>query len=283
MSAGTLYVVATPLGNLEDITLRALRILREADLVAAEDTRRTKTLLAHHGINTPLTSLHEHNEAKKSGVLIPRLLRGETIAYVSDAGTPGISDPGALLVREAVTHGIAVYPVPGPSAVTAAISVAGFPVDSFVFHGFLPTRAKQRRSALAALKDETRPMVFFESPHRCVAALTDMRDVVGDRSIVVFRELTKVFEEHLRGTISDIISTLSERTVKGEFCVVLEGKKGDPPVVDAAALRLRFDELRGTTDLSVKDCITEIAGHFAVPRKEVYREITAYRKEKGND
>ena len=198
-TAGTLYVVATPIGNLEDITLRAIRILKEVRLIAAEDTRRTRILLDKYGISTPLTSLYDQNEAKKSGLLIARLLEGEDVAYVSDAGTPGISDPGYILVREAVSLGIRVAPVPGASALIAALSVSGLPMDSFIFLGFLPSKSMRRRQLLTSLREEERTLIFYESPHRLLASLNDIAALLGDREVVVSREMTKIYEEFLRG------------------------------------------------------------------------------------
>jgi 16S rRNA (cytidine1402-2'-O)-methyltransferase len=198
-TAGTLYVVATPIGNLEDITLRAIRILKEVRLIAAEDTRRTRILLDKYEISTPLTSLYDQNEAKKSGLLIARLLKGEDVAYVSDAGTPGISDPGYILVREAVSRGIRVAPIPGASALIAALSVSGLPMDSFVFLGFLPSKSMRRRKLLTSLREDERTLIFYESPHRLLASLKDIAAVLGDREMVVSREMTKIHEKFLRG------------------------------------------------------------------------------------
>src|ERR671924_139984 len=199
-----LYVVATPIGNLEDITLRALRVLREVDLIATEDTRRTRILLEHYQIDRPLTSLYEHNEVHKAPSLMRRLQEGGSIALVSEAGTPLISDPGYRLVQLAIAHGIMVIPIPGPSAAVAAIVVAGLPTDRFVFEGFLPKRPGKRRKRLESLRDEPRTLIFYESPRRVHDILGEMQALWGDRRVVVARELTKKFEEILRGRISEV-------------------------------------------------------------------------------
>ena len=205
---GQLYVVATPIGNLEDITLRAIRILKEVRLIAAEDTRHTRILLDKYQIPTPLTSLYDQNEEKKSDLLLARLQKGEDIAYVSDAGTPGISDPGFILVRKAISLGIRVVPVPGSSALIAALSVSGLPMDSFVFLGFLPAKQARRRQLLASLKQEERTLVFYESPRRLLSSLQDIDELLGEREVVVSREMTKIYEEFLRGPAGRLITDL---------------------------------------------------------------------------
>lgn len=215
---GTLFVVATPIGNLEDITLRALRVLREVALIAAEDTRRTAHLLARHAIRTPTTSLHEHNEHHKAAAIVARLERGENVALVSDAGTPTVSDPGGELIRRAVAAGIRIEAIPGPSAVMAAVSAAGFPDDSFTFLGFPPTGAKDRKRWFERLAQVGGLIVFFEAPHRITRTLTEIRDRFGDIDVVVGRELTKLHEQLVRRPISDAIEELSG--AKGELTVV---------------------------------------------------------------
>ncbi|HXL09667.1 MAG TPA: 16S rRNA (cytidine(1402)-2'-O)-methyltransferase, partial [Candidatus Bathyarchaeia archaeon] len=204
---GTLYIVATPIGNLEDITLRALRVLKEVDVIAAEDTRHTQILLNHHGIRTPLTSYHEHNERTKAQELVTRLEQGKDIALVSDAGTPAISDPGFRLVVEAIRAAIRIIPVPGASALTAVLSASGLPTDRFIFEGFLPAKKKQRRERLHTLRDETRTLIFYEAPHRLRDALDDVHELLGNRETVLAREVSKVHEEFLRGPISELIRT----------------------------------------------------------------------------
>jgi 16S rRNA (cytidine1402-2'-O)-methyltransferase len=218
---GTLYVVATPIGNLEDITLRALRVLKEVDLVACEDTRRTRGLLTHFGIHAPVTSYFEHNKVAKGEVLLRALREGKSVALVTDAGTPGISDPGFLLVRAARDAGIHVAPVPGPSAVIAALSAAGVPADRFVFDGFLPVKPGRRLHRLEALRALEMTIVCYESPHRILASLEAIAQVFGDIEIVVARELTKQFEEILRGTPARLRDHFAEGEVRGEFTLVI--------------------------------------------------------------
>lgn len=215
---GTLFVVATPIGNLEDVTLRALRVLRDAAVIAAEDTRRTAHLLARHAITTPTTSLHEHNEGRKAAALLARLERGENVALVSDAGTPTVSDPGALLIRQTIAAGIRVEPVPGPSAILAALAVAGLPSETFSFYGFPPSRGKARKKWFDRVRQNGGTAVFFEGPHRILATLQDLKAAVGDCQVSVARELTKIHEELVRGPISAAIERLTR--AKGEFTVV---------------------------------------------------------------
>ena len=224
---GVLYVVATPIGNLEDVTVRALRILKEVDLIAAEDTRHTRKLLAHYAITTRLTSYHDHTEATKTPKLIALLHAGKNIALVSDAGTPGISDPGYRLVNAAAEAGLRVVPVPGPSMVTALLSVGGLPTDRFAFEGFLPAKQSRRRRVLHALRREPRTVVLYESPHRMLNCLADLAAELGDRRIVIGREVTKQFEEILRGPISEVAATLGQRPVKGEVALLVEGWDGE--------------------------------------------------------
>lgn len=216
---GTLFVVATPIGNLEDISTRGLRVLREVALIAAEDTRRTAHLLARYAIQTPTTSLHDHNEARKTPVVVSRLLAGESVALVTDAGTPTISDPGVGLVRAAVAAGVRVEPVPGPSAAVSLLSVSGFPCDTFTFLGFPPPKAHDRSEWVEALAKERRPVVFYEAPHRIRETLLEALSKLGDCQIVVGRELTKLHEEVLRGPISQVVSALHEPS--GEFVVAI--------------------------------------------------------------
>ena len=221
MSPGTLYVVATPIGNLEDITLRALRVLKEVGLVACEDTRRTRTLLTHFGIHVPVTSYFEHNKLAKGPAILQTLREGRSVALVTDAGTPGISDPGFLLVREARTAGIAVVPVPGPSAVVTALSAAGIPADRFVFDGFLPAKPGKRIHRLEALRDLEMTIVCYESPHRILATLEAVGQVFGQVEIVVARELTKQFEEIVRGSPEALREGFATGPVRGEFTLVI--------------------------------------------------------------
>jgi 16S rRNA (cytidine1402-2'-O)-methyltransferase len=272
-TAGTLYVVATPIGNLEDITFRAIRILKEVRLIAAEDTRRTRILLDRYGISTPLTSLYDQNEAKKSALLIARLQRGEDLAYVSDAGTPGISDPGYILVREAVFGGIRVAPIPGASALIAAISVSGLPMDSFIFFGFLPSKSLRRRQLLTSLREEERTLIFYESPHRLLAALNDVAELLGDREVVVSREMTKVYEEFLRGSAAEVTARIGDGAVKGEVTLIVAGRTGEIPECSDAELIWRSEQLRleSGEELSLRDMADRIAHETGVPRRRIYR------------
>ena len=221
---GTLYIVSTPIGNLEDITLRALRILKEVDLIAAEDTRHTGLLLRHFGIQKPLTSYFEGNELKKREWILSRLKQGDRIALVSDAGTPGISDPGFRLIQMVIENQIPIIPIPGPSAVIAALSVSGLPTDAFLFKGFFPHKSKKRRDLLKQLEETKETLIFYESPHRITETLKDILDILGDREIVLTRELTKIYEEVLRGKVSEIQNQLAERKLKGEITLVISGK-----------------------------------------------------------
>ncbi len=227
---GTLYIVSTPIGNREDITLRALRILKEVDLIAAEDTRHTLLLLKHFGIQTPLTSYFEGNELRKKEFILSKLKQGDQIALVSDAGTPGISDPGFRLIQTAIENQISIVPIPGPSAVIAALSVSGLPTDSFLFKGFLPHKSKKRRDLLRQLEEVKATLIFYESPHRLTESLRDILDVLGDREMVLTRELTKIYEEVLRGKVNEIINQIGERKLKGEMTLVISGKTRKPRI-----------------------------------------------------
>jgi len=225
--SGTLFVVATPIGNLEDVTLRALRVLRTVAVIAAEDTRHTAKLLAHHAVQTPTVSFHEHNTRSRVPQLLARLERGEDIALVTDAGTPGISDPGFLLVKQAREAGIPVVPVPGPSAVAAALSAAGVPADRFVFDGFLPVKPGRRIHRLEALRDLEMTVVCYESPHRILGALDAIALVFGEREIVVAREMTKQFEEIVRGPAAVLRERFAAGTARGEFTVIIPPPRFD--------------------------------------------------------
>src|SRR4030043_2166092 len=227
---GILYIVSTPIGNREDITLRALRILKEVDLIAAEDTRHTNLLLRHFGIQTPLTSYFEGNELKKKEFILSKLRQGHQIALVSDAGTPGISDPGFRLIQTAIENQISIVPIPGPSAVIAALSVSGLPTDSFLFKGFLPHKSKKRRDLLRQLEEVKATLIFYKSPHRLTESLKDILDVLSDREMVLTRELTKIYEEVLRGKVNEIINQIGERKLKGEMTLVISGKTRKPRI-----------------------------------------------------
>jgi len=224
MSAGVLYLVSTPIGNLSDITLRALEVLKSADLIAAEDTRHTGLLLSHYNLKGNLTSYHDFNQRSKAPQLIAGLLAGKSIAVVSDAGTPGISDPAYNLVNLAIQNDIQIVPIPGPAAFVSALIVSGLPTDRFVFEGFLPIKSGRRKRRLEVLKEEQRTILLYESPHRLLRALTELSEVLGDRRISVSRELTKKFEETVRGRISEVRNYFESKSIKGEFVLVVEGK-----------------------------------------------------------
>jgi 16S rRNA (cytidine1402-2'-O)-methyltransferase len=267
---GILYIVATPIGNLEDITLRAIRILQEVNLIAAEDTRRTRKLLNAYEISTPLISLHEHNEKEKSSVIIAKIKSGMSVAYVTDAGTPCISDPGYHLVKLVQAENIRVIPVPGVSAVITALSASGFPADNFLFCGFLPAKKNKRRKYLEELQEETRTIVFYESPARYLAALQDMYDVLGDREIVVSRELTKIFEEIKYGKISSFLADSGQGKAKGEFTIILQGKEKEPVAVTEAEIEAKLLQLRKNKKISVRDAVYEIVQQTGLSKKKVY-------------
>jgi 16S rRNA (cytidine1402-2'-O)-methyltransferase len=272
---GVLYVVATPIGNLEDVTLRALRVLREVDLIAAEDTRRTRLLLQHHGISRPLTSYYDAVERSRAPAIVEKLRQGARVALVSDAGTPGIADPGLHLVRGAVAAGVPVVPVPGPSAAAALVSVAGMPVDRFVFEGFLPSRPGPRRRRLAGLAAEPRALVFLEAPTRLEAFLADAEEVLGDREAVVGRELTKLHEELLRGPLSALRATLRARErVRGEATIVVAGAAAPATVPVAADLDDAIRRLRAA-GRSVREIAAELARETGTRRRDVYRRALA--------
>jgi 16S rRNA (cytidine1402-2'-O)-methyltransferase len=269
MPDGILYIVATPIGNLEDITLRALRVLKEVDLIAAEDTRRTQILLSHHGIRTRLTSYHEHNEKTKARELLSRLQQGKEIALVSDAGTPAISDPGYRLSIEAIRSGIRVIPIPGACALIAALSAGGVPSDRFVFEGFLSGKKQQRRERLRALSDETRTLIFYEAPHRLTETLKDLVEILGNREVVLARELTKMHEEFLRGRLTEVAQQVADRDIKGEITLLVGGSSGQPEI-SQEQIRDQIRELKNS-GMRVKE-IAEILGEkYGHSKKEIYR------------
>ncbi len=271
--AGILYVVATPIGNLEDITFRALRVLREVALIAAEDTRRTARLLQHYSISTPTTSLHEHNERTRTPELIARLTQGDSVAVVSDAGTPLISDPGGMLVAAAHDAGIRVEPVPGASAAMAAVSASGLPAHQILFVGFPPPRANDRRRWLTSLKDEPRLLVFFEAPHRILASLTDLLEIFGDRLAAVGRELTKVHEELAVRPISEHVHRLT--LPRGEFTIVVAPAEAIPEqpvdVPDTSVLLREFGEMTNSSAGSRREAVKLLARKYRVGTREMYQ------------
>ena len=270
--AGVLYVVATPLGNLEDVTLRAIRILKTVSLIACEDTRHTATLLRGHGIATRTTSYFEHNERWKGDRILEALRAGRDVALVSDAGTPGVSDPGYRLVRDARAAGIPVVPVPGPSAGVAALSVSGLPTDRFLFVGFLPPKAAARKRALEELATARETLVVYESPVRVIAALTDMEQALGNRDAFLCREATKLHEEYLRGSLVELRDSLAARSsVKGEVVLVIAGAPERAPSESESveSLFARFTA-EGKTR---REAVKEVARLLGLPAREVYRRV----------
>ncbi len=277
--SGTLYVVATPIGNLEDITLRALRILREVDLIAAEDTRHTRKLLTHFDIHTPLVSYYKENEASRSQEIVERLLSGQQVALVSDAGTPGISDPGGILVKSAHEQGVSVVPIPGVSALATILSVAGLTEPSHLFLAFLPSKGSERRKLLRGLKNEVHPMVFYESPRRITASLTDCLAELGERRALIGRELTKIHEEIVSATLSDLLADFKGRdSIKGEFVVLVDGMRptGTQRPDNLDDLLRWYREQPG---VSLKDAVANIAKDLDLSRSEVYQKALAVWKE----
>ena len=267
--AGVLYIVATPIGNLEDITLRALRVLREVDLIAAEDTRQTRKLLEHYGIATRLTSYYDQVEAARASLLVKQLKSGKNLALVSDAGTPTLSDPGFRLVQEAVRAAIRVVPVPGPSALTAVLSVSGLATDRFVFEGFLPAKRRERREKLQRLREEERTLVFYEAPHRLKETLEDMTELLGDREVVLRREVTKVYEEFVRGRLSGITVEIGGEKLRGEITMVVSGSAGEKiPLEDL--IQAEIEELL-QKGLRVKEIAEVLGERFSYPKREIYR------------
>jgi 16S rRNA (cytidine1402-2'-O)-methyltransferase len=266
---GILYIVATPIGNLEDITFRALQVLREVDVIAAEDTRHTQILLSHHDIHTPLTSYHEHNEKTKAQDLVTRLARGKNIALVSDAGTPAISDPGFRLVVQAIRAGVRIIPIPGASALTAVLSATGLPTDRFVFEGFLPAKKKLRRERLQTLRDETRTLIFYEAPHRLKDTLDDIHELLGNREAVLAREVTKIHEEFLRGPVSTLVRELGSGEVRGEVTLIISGSAGESRV-NEDLLKAEIRELKGQ-GLRVKEIAEVLGEKFGYSKKDIYR------------
>jgi len=274
-----LFLVATPIGNLEDITLRALRVLKEVDVIACEDTRQTQKLLHRYGITTRTISYHEHNEITRAAELVKQLQEGASVALVTDAGMPGISDPGHRLISLAVRHHVPVVPVPGASAFLAALVASGLPTDSFRFSGFLPAKRGERRAALEAVKNSPRTQVFYEAPHRMVEALGDVVEVLGpQRHVVIAREVTKVHEEFLRGRAAEVLATLRARArVKGEITLLI-GKAGESEAPVGTALgrpRIgqRVQQLMAEAKIDQKAALKKVAKERGISKSEAYREM----------
>ena len=279
---GVLYVVATPIGNLEDITLRALRVLREADLIACEDTRHTRKLLDHYEIARPVLSYHEHNEQERARELVEKLEQGLSVAQVSDAGMPGIADPGYRVIKLAIERGIPVRPVPGPSAAITALAGGGLPTDSFEFLGFLPARSGQRRTLIERLRSASATVVLYEAPHRIRETLAEIVEVLGhERPVVIARELTKVHEEFLRGTAGELLERIGDRELKGEITLLIGRCDGPTSQAlgsrSAADLNQRLQQIMREQGFDEKSALKVLARELGQPRSEVYRELLRVR------
>ncbi|ATW26464.1 16S rRNA (cytidine(1402)-2'-O)-methyltransferase [Candidatus Formimonas warabiya] len=271
MAEGILYVVGTPIGNLDDMTLRARRILQEVDLIAAEDTRHTRKLLSHFDIHTPMTSYFEHNKKEKGGYLISLLQQGKSVALVSDAGMPGISDPGEDVVKEAVRAGLKVVPIPGPSASLAALVVSGLPTARFVFEGFLPRDKKERKERLSLLCGELRTTILYESPYRLIETLEELLEYVGDRPAAVAREITKHYEEIIRGPLGDLILYFKEHPPKGEIALVLAGaQEAQAEFPGLGQIKEEINRLVAA-GMMKKEAVKEVARRYGMPKSEVYK------------
>lgn len=271
---GTLYICPTPIGNLDDITMRTLSTLREADLIMAEDTRHTVRLLNHFDIKKPLTSYHEHNKFSKEEYIIDKLMSGENIALVSDAGMPGISDPGEEIIKACIENDIEVIGLPGASASVLALVVSGLPTGKFAFEGFLSSKKSERRRELEELKNEKRTIIFYESPHRLLKTLKDMEEILGDRKIALSRELTKRYEEINRGKISEIIEEYSKRDIKGEIVIVMEGADESSETENSEEEEISIEEeLRKMIDsgMTKKDAVKKLSKDKNIPKNEVYK------------
>lgn len=274
---GTIYLVATPIGNLDDLSSRAVTILKQADRIACEDTRHSGKLLRHLKIDKPLLSYHEHNENKRAQDLTRMARGGEKIAVICDAGMPGISDPGYRVVRAAIEQGVPVVPIPGPTAVETALAASGLPTDRFRFEGFLPSKKSLRRKALEALKHERSTTIYYETSRRICDTLADITELLGERPVVVARELTKLHEEFLRGTATSIISILEQRTViKGEITLLIGGSKKTPPDSNDATNRVTTLLASGVGRM---DAIKQVAREFGVPKSEMYRLVEESRSD----
>ena len=275
MEQGRLYIVSTPIGNLEDITLRAIRILKEAAIIAAEDTRHTQKLLNHYQIATHQTSYHDHNKEEKAEILISKIKDGKDVALVCDAGTPGISDPGYYLIKRAIEESIQIVPVPGVSAVIAGLSVSGLPTDRFMFEGFLP-KGKARHKYLKTLEKEERTIILYESPHRLLKTLRDIHDVLGNRRIVVGRELTKLHEEFARGKAAYLINAFESKKIKGEITIIIEGvQKGDRPASfteSAHDIQKTIEEIMKKENVSKSEAARIAAERLGISKKKAYKE-----------
>ena len=269
--SGRLYIVSTPIGNLEDITLRALKVLKEADVIACEDTRTTRKLLTRYAVETPLVSYHEHNEIEKAKELLSILREGRSIALVSDAGTPCISDPGYRIVKLASEHGIEVLSIPGPSASVSALSVSRLPTSSFAFFGFLPRTKKHLTDYLSRIKNYPETLVFYESPNRVTKTLRAISEVFGDRNISLSREMTKLYEETLRGKVSDVLEALVKRNeIKGEVTIVVEGASAEIGETDPETIDRMLDQHKKIGS-SLKDAVKMVSGESGYSKSKTYK------------
>lgn len=274
---GKLYICGTPIGNLEDITCRAIRVLSEVDLIAAEDTRRTKQLLNYYNINTSLTSYHEHNEKTKSHTLIKETLEGKDLALVSDAGMPGISDPGEILIKRAINEGIEIIPVPGPTAVISALVVSGLPTDKFTFLGFLPRQGQERKAIIQEIQKEDKTLVVYESPYRLLDTLKEFQRILEDRKVAVVRELTKLHEEKYYGTIDELLRKLNGQQIKGEIVIVIQGRPAVEVEIEGWEEISILEHVRLMMEhgLTKKEAIKEISRIREIPKRDVYKEAMA--------
>jgi 16S rRNA (cytidine1402-2'-O)-methyltransferase len=276
---GTLYVVATPIGNLEDITYRAVRVLKEADLIACEDTRHTAKLLHHYGIEKPTVSYHEHNEAARAEELVAKLTAGLSIAQVSDAGMPGISDPGYRVIHLAIERGMQVVPIPGSSAAVTALAASGLPTDSFQFLGFLPAKSGQRRTLLETLRDAQNTTVVYEAPHRIAETMKDIVELLGgERPVVLARELTKVHEEFIRGSAAEILQRIHKHELKGEMTLLIG--KGNAQQATAKDIVRRLDEIMQEQKLDENAALKVLAKEQGISKSEAYRELQRVKRTK---
>lgn len=271
---GTLYIVGTPIGNLEDITLRAIKTLKDVNLVACEDTRRTQVLLKHYEIETPTTSYHEHNEITKAPELILQLEEGASIALVSDAGMPGISDPGYRLITMCIRHQIPVVPIPGASAFVAAVVASGLPTDAFRFFGFLPAKPAQRRKVIEAQREAQKTLIFYEAPHRILETLEDLQEVLGNRHVVIAREVTKVHEEFLRGRCLDVLAQLRQReTIQGEITLLVGRPEEEPHPFADVPLRDRVSQVMESQNVDRMEALKVVAKERGISKRQAYREL----------
>jgi len=278
IGSGCLYLVATPIGNLEDITLRAIRILKEADLIACEDTRQTQKLLQHYGIHKELVSYHAHNELTRAPELLIELEQGAKAALVSDAGTPVVSDPGHRLVTLCLRHHIPVIPIPGPTAFIAALAASGLPTEEFLFVGFLPSRAAARRKAIDALKAEPRTIVLYEAPHRLLETLADAAEILGPRPAVVAREITKIHEEFLRGNLNDLRDAATNRAPRGEITLMIgPGEAVQQTAQSPLSLKQRVEQLEAESGLDRKAALKQAARERGLAKREAYKKLLLER------